>query len=126
MLAETLLYNKSTLAESSSCWLKWELYTKYIIFKSPTWLMTLDHWKMLLWKFINAMRIFVFSFDLPDSLSSSSFLGDTGVLTRNHNGNYSLESWLSLAINLESYMNEMWSEKFGSFISKISFSKSYT
>ena len=104
MLAETLLYNKSTLAESNSCWLKRKLYTKNIIFKSPTWLMMLDHWKMLLWKFINAMRIFVFSFDLPDGLSSSSFLGDMGVLTRNHNGNYSLESWLLLVINLESWM----------------------
>ena len=46
---------------------------------------------MLLWKFINAMRIFVFPFDLPDGSSSSSFLGDMGVLTKNHNGNYSLE-----------------------------------
>ena len=88
--------------------------------------MMLDHWKVLSWKFINAMRIFVFPLDLPDGSSSSSFLADMGVLTRNDNGNYSLESWLLLVINLESYMSEMWSEKFGNFISKISFSKSYT
>ena len=47
---------------------------------------------MLLWQFINAMRIFVFPFDLPDDSSSSSFLGDMGVLTRNRNGDFNLES----------------------------------
>ena len=35
---------------------------------------------------------FCFFFDLPDDSSSSSFLGDMGVLTRNYNRNYSLES----------------------------------
>ena len=94
LLAEILLYNKSTLAESSSFWLKWELYTKNVTFESPTWIITLDRWKTLLWKCINAMRFFFFFFFfyLPDGSSLSSFLGDMGVLTRNHNRNYSLES----------------------------------